>query len=196
MFHWIESIALEHGVLKNLRYHQKRLDRTLEYFGGTSISLNKVLNGVVLPVLGYYKVRVLYSVAGVLDISVDNYLPKCFKTFEMVEATDIDYSFKYANRDVLVNLKRCCTADEIIITQNGLITDTTFSNLIFLRGGEWYTPTSVLLKGTQRALLLEQDKIKEAIISVDNIASFTHFKLINAMLSIDNSPVYSVNQIR
>ncbi|NHW58601.1 aminotransferase class IV, partial [Escherichia coli] len=93
-------------------------------------------------------------------------------------------------------LKENSNASEVIITQNGHITDTTFSNLIFLKNGEWFTPKSYLLNGVQRQNLLQKRRVKEAEITLDNLSKYSYFKIINAMNCFEISPMFSIDLIK
>jgi len=195
MCRWIESIALRNGRFLNLRYHQNRLNNTLlEHGGKPFLLLDTLLATHKIPQQGYYKVRILYSKDRFLQVDLALYQPKVWKRFELVEATHLNYCFKREDRAALDSLKKEQDV-EIIITQNGSITDTTYSNLIFEKDGEWFTPETYLLKGTQRQILLDTHKIKEAKITQCNLTSFSHFKMINAMMTLSESPTYSIDQI-
>jgi 4-amino-4-deoxychorismate lyase len=86
-------------------------------------------------------------------------------------------------------------AEEIIIVRNNHITDTSFSNLLFLKGKEWFTPTTYLLNGVQRQHLLKNKKIKETEITLQNIKQFTHFQIINALNDFDDMFIYPIDRI-
>jgi len=85
-------------------------------------------------------------------------------------------------------------SDDILIVKRGLVTDSSYANIVFRRGKHWYTPWSALLKGTQRTKLLERDVIHEEEIRVEDIETFETFKLINAMLEFE-SPEIDVSNI-
>jgi len=53
-------------------------------------------------------------------------------------------------------------------------------------GKEWLTPEQPLLKGTQRAALLEKEQIETAVIGVDDLHYFTKVRLINAMIRFED----------
>lgn len=196
MYHWIESIALTDGVLQHINYHQSRLEYTLKNFSGMVFSLEDVLKEVEgIYTKGIYKVRVLYGLSGVLDIEVAPYLQRTLNSFQLVEDNTLDYHFKSEQREHLNQLKQSSSADEVIITQHGSLTDTSFSNLIFYKNGEWFTPSTYLLKGTQRQYLLDKGIIKEDNISVDDLPSFSSFKLINAMITFESSKTYPIEII-
>ena len=73
------------------------------------------------------------------------------------------------------------SCDDVIIVRNGLITDSSYANLIFFDGREWITPKVPLLEGTCRARLLASGKIKTGNIGIKELSAFKGFKLINAM---------------
>ena len=62
-----------------------------------------------------------------------------------------DYSFKFSNRkaiDDLLKFRNGC--DDILIVRNGLITDTSYSNVVFRKDNMYFTPNFPLLNGTKR----------------------------------------------
>ena len=196
MYPWIESIALRDGVIAHLMYHQSRINKTLSEQGSkANLDLRAYIASWFLPSSGLFKVRVVYNREQFVALSWDAYEPKRWQGFELVEAADLRYPFKSANRACLDELKEGIADRELIITQQGFVTDTTYSNLVFKKKEEWFTPHTYLLPGTQRRYLLDHNKIKETEITQSNLASFTHFKLINAMMPLSLAPTYSVELI-
>lgn len=119
------------------------------------------------------------------------YTIRKIQTFKLVHNNDIDYSKKFADRSVLDSLvQQKGDCDEILIVQNGLITDTSFSNIIFKKENVWVTPKTPLLKGTCRARLLEKGIIEPADIEISHLKQFSHFMLINAMLDFDETRAF------
>lgn len=197
MSQWIETIALKEGVLKNILWHQQRMELTLvAHESSFFVDLFILLSKYDLPQNGYYKVRVLYNTRQVLDVNWQLYTPRQLNTFELVDGTHIDYSYKDANRTQLEELKEESKEDEIIIVQKNCITDTSFTNLVFQQGEYWYTPASYLLNGTQRQYLLAENLITQREITRTDLSLYSHFKLINAMLPFEIAPTYSINQIK
>ena len=84
---------------------------------------------------------------------------------------------------------------EIIIVKNNHITDTSFSNILFKKGKDWFTPSTYLLNGVQRQHLLQKNKIKEAEITMQNVSEYSHFQLINAMNDFDDMFIYPIARI-
>ena len=104
---------------------------------------------------------------------------------KLVEDNEIDYSFKSTDRACLNSLaaqKGDC--DEVLIVKNGLLTDTSFTNVAVFDGERWLTPKHPLLLGTKRASLLERQVIKEADISVETLMNAQKVSLINAMIDL------------
>ena len=109
---------------------------------------------------------------------------------------DVVYSFKFSDRSLLNTLlqeKGDC--DEILIVKNGCITDTSYSNVVFSKDDQFFTPDSYLLNGTKRQQLLRERKIRETRVTVSNLHYFDKVYLINAMLNIEDSAGLSVEKI-
>ncbi|NHQ69893.1 aminotransferase class IV, partial [Elizabethkingia miricola] len=70
-----------------------------------------------------------------------------------------------------------------------------YSNLIFRKDNEWYTPETFLLNGVMRQHLLKSGKIKTLEIGLKNIKEFSHFQMINAMIPF-NTQEYPIALIQ
>ena len=104
------------------------------------------------------------------------------RTLKIVYYENIDYHLKFSNRVLLESLlARRETCDEIIIVKNGLVTDTSMSNLIFYDGTRWVTSAKPLLKGTCRERMLASGMLSEMDIRPEDIKNFKGCKLINAL---------------
>lgn len=195
MYHWIESIRIENGEPQNLHWHQKRMDETFMQFAGNNcpFSLIGIFLDNPIPQDGVYKARLVYNMEEVTDFAVAPYTIKQIQKFTLVEQNELNYAYKYEDRSLLDKLK--VTNSEPIIVQQGLITDTTYSNLIFLQNNSWYTPSSFLLNGTMRQLLLSEGEIKEREIKISEVKNYTHFKMINAMMPIEKAITYPTDLI-
>ena len=75
--------------------------------------------------------------------------------------------------------------DDILILKNGLISDTSFCNVIFENREGFFTPKRPLLKGVKRELLIKDKVIEELDITMDNIQSYDNIILINAMIEFN-----------
>ncbi|HON52954.1 MAG TPA: aminotransferase class IV, partial [Bacteroidales bacterium] len=183
----IETIQIQNGIPINISYHQKRMDKSIYELFNTknTISLVDVVNVPPHAKKGTWKCRIVYT-TNILEISYNPYVYRTINTLKIVEATYISYPHKYLHREIfqkLLNQKN--NADEILITKQGYITDTSYTNIIFFDGREWFTPQTYLLPGTQRAYLLEQKLIREKPIHINTIHTFSKARLINCFLNLE-----------
>jgi 4-amino-4-deoxychorismate lyase len=196
MSQFIESIKVEDQEIFLLELHQKRVDQTFAHFGKEgSIDLAKIFKHLEHDENGLFKLRLAYDLDKRIRTQMIPYAIPEIADFQLVENNSFDYSFKFEDRKELDKMKMKSKAEEIIIVKNNHITDTSFSNLLFLKGKEWFTPNSYLLNGVQRQQLLKQKKIKEAEITMQNIKDFSHFQLINAMNDFDDMFIYPIDRI-
>lgn len=196
MSRFIESIKVEDGNIFLLPFHQIRLNETLaRHNSSVRIDVVELYNELKFREEGLFKFRIEYDVFGDIKAEFQPYERREIADFALVEAEGIEYDFKYANRQKIQACKEHANAEEIIFVQNGMICDTSFSNLIFLRNNNWYTPRTFLLNGVQRQYLISERKIQIADISVQNLSDFSAFQLINALNSLGESFVYPLAKI-
>lgn len=197
MSQFIESIKVEDQEIFLLDLHQKRINQTFSHFGKEdSIDLAKIFKNLQHDEDGLFKLRIAYDLDKRIRTQMIPYAIPEIQDFQLVENNSFDYSFKFEDRKELDKMKMKAKAEEIIIVKNNHITDTSFSNLLFLKGKEWFTPTTYLLNGVQRQHLLKQRKIKEAEITLQNIKQFTHFQIINALNDFDDMFIYPIDRIK
>jgi 4-amino-4-deoxychorismate lyase len=135
---------------------------------------------------GIFKCRVTYS-EKVEKIEYEAYHARIIKTLKIVEDDSISYMHKYTDRNSLNELFAIRgTYDDILIIKHGLITDTSYSNILFYDGLHWITPDTPLLPGTQRSFLLKNQKVVEKHIKVEDLRFFEKARLINAMLPFES----------
>ena len=77
------------------------------------------------------------------------------------------------------------SCDDILIVKNGYITDTSIANIALYDGNSWITPKVPLLKGTTRQRYLDNAKILESDIKVQDLKKFSKIALLNAMIDFD-----------
>lgn len=196
MSQFIESIKVEDQEIFLLDLHQKRVNQTFSHFGKEgSIDLAKIYKNLQHDEDGLFKLRIAYDLDKRIRTQMIPYAIPEIQDFQLVENNSFDYSFKFEDRKELDKMKMKSKAEEIIIVKNNHITDTSFSNLLFLKGKDWFTPNSFLLNGVQRQHLLKQKKIKEAEITLQNIKQFTHFQIINALNDFDDMFIYPIDRI-
>lgn len=188
---FVETIKIKNGKALALPYHQARMERTIRRFFPSFTSFPSIasadinLSSLISPKeeMDFYKARVVYGAQGVEAIEYAPYKMKEIHSLKVVEDDSIDYTYKSTDRSALNALaaqKGDC--DEIIIIKNGLITDTSFTNLALFDGNRWLTPKHPLLLGTKRAQLLEAGIIEEAELTLEDLRKAEKVSLFNAMI--------------
>lgn len=191
---FVETIKIKNGKALALPYHQARMERTIRKFFPSFPSFTSFpslatveikLSSLISPneEMHLYKARVVYGAQGVEAIEYAPYKMKEIHSLKVVEDNNIDYTYKSTDRsalNALVAQKGDC--DEIIIVKNGLITDTSFTNLALFDGNNWLTPKHPLLHGTKRAQLLEAGIIEEAELTLEDLRKAEKVSLFNAMI--------------
>jgi len=179
---FIESIKYENGIYENLDLHQERIDRTFKFHFPKFSSHNLQIQLPKLAIEGTYKVRVIYDNEKV-NVEYAKYIPRKIESLEVIHGS-LTYPFKYEKRDQFEQLRKESFADDVIICVEDNVTDSSYANLVFWDGIEWFTPETFLLNGVKRQQLLLEAKIKEAPIQKNDIGAFKKVSLINAMLDL------------
>ena len=196
MSQFIESIKIEDQEIFLLELHQKRVNTTFSHFGKEgSIDIAKIFKDLRHDEDGLYKLRITYDLNKNYRTQLIPYAISEIDDFQLVENNGYDYSFKFEDRKEFERMKTKAKTEEIIIVKNNHITDTSYTNLLFLKDETWYTPTTYLLNGVMRQHLLKEKKIKEAEITLQNIRKFSHFQLINSMNDFDDMFIYPIERI-
>lgn len=185
-----ETIQILNGKPQGLKYHNQRFNRSRQALFCTkeTLFLEQFTQIPAEFSVGLVKSKIIYD-ASVVDIEFSYYQHRKINSFFLVE-TELNYDYKFLDRSDFEQLKTNYPSDsELILVKNGLITDTTYSNLIFKDlQGNWVTPLNPLLRGTQREFLLDAGQITEMPISSTDLKQFySHFMLINAMLPFNES---------
>ena len=183
---FIESICVKDGKAPLLSFHQNRMDRTYQYHFKTDnpFQLESYLEEV--PNNGTYKLRIVYD-RMVRQYNSALYIKPDTSSLQVVPATGIDYSFKYYDRSHLEALhEQRNHKDDIIIVNDGLVSDAFYANLVFWDGEEWFTPQHSLLQGVRRQHLLNSKQIKTKKITAEDIFFYERISLINAMLDLED----------
>lgn len=196
MSRFIESIKIEDQEVFLLNLHQKRVNDTFAHFGVQgSIDLEKIVKDLEIDEDGFFKLRIVYDLNKNYKTQLIPYAIAEINNFQLVENNTYDYAFKFEERKEFERMKTKAKTEEIIIVKNNCITDTSYTNLLFLKGETWYTPTTYLLNGVMRQHLLATKKIKETEITLQNIKEFSHFQMINSMNDFDDMFIYPIQRI-
>jgi para-aminobenzoate synthetase/4-amino-4-deoxychorismate lyase len=81
-------------------------------------------------------------------------------------------------------LTACHEYDDVILwNEKGEVTESCIANIVVELDGELYTPPvrCGLLAGTFRARLIEQDKVREKVIRLKDLARSPHIYLVNSV---------------
>ena len=192
-----ETIKCNNGKLFNMEFHQTRFEKSCREYFGFSVQI-KLIERIEIPEFaqtGLFRCRVTYS-QQIEKIEFFAYNYRQIKSLKLVEDNEIDYPFKYNNRESLNRLfEQRGSCDDIIIVKKGLVTDSSYANLVFFDGTEWWTPSAPLLPGTQRARLINDGKIRERKIIADDLKNFLKAGLINAMNNLEEMPQIDIAEI-
>lgn len=193
----VESLRLKDGRIENLACHQDRMDRAMAELFPEAVKID-LSSEIVVPQecqSGLFKVRVLYG-PEVSQIEISPYSFRKIESLKVVHHETIDYHLKYTDRQILQELfAQRGNCDDIIIVKNSYVTDSFAANLLFFDGTTWFTPTTPLLSGTRRHLLLDQGIISEREIREEDIPKYQKVGLINALVGFDKMPVVPVERI-
>lgn len=198
MYPLLETIRITENGAENLHYHQERMDAAFaELFGKVNpFRLESICGRSHAKKDQLIKCRILYGPQN-YSMQTSDYQASEVSTLKLVSVRELDYHLKYADRSVfnqLMNKRNEC--NDVLIVKNGLITDTSYANIAFLRNGKWITPATPLLKGTQRQLLLDKQIISEGNIAPDDLHQFESFRIFNAMLPFHHQKSWGVENIR
>jgi 4-amino-4-deoxychorismate lyase len=194
-----ETILVKSNRLVNLEYHNARVNesrRTL-FHSADKWDLAELISLPVLDASVVYKCRFMYS-KKVDHIEFLTYSPRIINNLYLVSVIELDYSFKYVNRDRIEKLRKSRTEnpdEDILIVKDGCISDTSYANIAFHNGAFWVTPDTPLLKGTKRASYLQNGKLVEKRITPDNLVQYQKARLINAMLDLETGGEIRIENI-
>ena len=177
---FFETIKSCNMKIYNLWYHSQRIYDTI----GKFLDLD-ILN----PQQDLTRIKVIYDYDDIIDILYFKYNKGPIYSFKFIHS-DIEYDYKYLNRDkleLLSSAKENC--DDIIILKNNIITDTSIANIAIYENNRWLTPTKPLLFGTTRARYIKNKKLYEDdCITIERVQNAQKIALLNSMIDFDILP--------
>ncbi|MFA6863614.1 MAG: aminotransferase class IV [Dysgonamonadaceae bacterium] len=194
---FIEVVKVEDGMFVDPQPHIDRIIRTTMRFFAEPLTVQLIKDMIPINLrTGVVKCRIVYS-KEVASIDFEEYEMRNIRSLSIIEDNTIDYGFKYLNREAINKLfSQRGDCDDILIVKNSLITDTSYSNVVFKNfRNELCTPASTLLSGTKRQKLLNAGIIHEKEIRVNDIQSYVGVYLINAMIDIEDELFVGVDSI-
>ena len=163
----------------HIEYHKQRIARTI----GINLALEEYLYP---PSAELLRIKVIYNRSGILDISYIPYIKKEIHSFQLVYDNTLSYATKKLDRGELEALslhKGDC--DEIMIFQNGFLTDTSIANIALFVDDIWITPREPLLFGTTLHRYLQAGSVTQKDITQETLMRATKIGLLNAMIDFD-----------
>ncbi|WP_461484354.1 aminotransferase class IV [Porphyromonas asaccharolytica] len=182
----LESIRYVDGEPELLPLHQERIDRSLAAYGVTPrwrLADYLAQHPCPASLVGVVKCRLLYD-AEPLEVGYAPYHRRTIGSLRAVAAPALDYHLKWADRGALQALLELRgEADDIVIVNGeGLLTDSSYTNIALRRGNRWYTPRVPLLEGVQRAHLIAEGVLIPRDIPLAELSTYDRISLINAMM--------------
>ncbi|HEU5459970.1 MAG TPA: aminotransferase class IV, partial [Pyrinomonadaceae bacterium] len=176
-FQLFESLLLEDGEYFLLARHLERLRDSAEFFG--FVFNEEAIRSALERIDVDGKVRLTLWKDGRIETEVSAIEP--FESRRVALATEaIDSSNRFLFHKTTM---RPYSDDIIFWNERGEITESTIANVVVSIDGELYTPPveSGLLAGTFRNQLLAQGKIKERVITIEELKNADEFFLINSV---------------
>ena len=193
---FFETIRVVDGKVQLLKYHQRRIDHVFRYFYPSyrAIELKAMLPDFSNHSDGVVKFRFEYNAVS-HDYNIQQYTMRTIKKLVLTE-TDINYPFKFSNRNQLNNLMSKIPAEkDILMTSRGRIRETSYANVIVQFGKNWLTPLYPMFHGVMRSHLLAMGVIKPADLFDHDLRVSNQIMLINAMMPMESTITLSVKDI-
>jgi len=183
MCRFVESVQLKDGVFKRLDLHQERLLRAMKDCCPKAkvIDLKSVLMHTSFPAEGLFKCRVVYD-SQIREIEFIPYVKREIHSLKLVETQMESSHCKKEDRSLLnaaFALRGDC--DDVILVKDGLLTDTSFTNIALFDGLTWVTPLVPLIYGVNRAQLVREGRLTEKDINSADLVNFKRVTLFNAL---------------
>ncbi len=193
----LETIRINKGKPENLKFHEERITSSQLVLEGLRLlpPLEEIIEDSPAPPKGIFKARLVYN-RDLYKIEFLRYKKVQITSLYVRKENSLYYPFKFADRSKLNKLKENLgPKTEALIVIGDRITDTTFTNVALWDGKKWLSPMYPLLKGTRRALLIQQGSIELQDIKLSQLMNFEKVKLFNAMIPWDEALEIPINQI-
>ncbi|KGN82434.1 hypothetical protein HQ35_02445 [Porphyromonas cangingivalis] len=188
----IETFEVVRGVLQRIDLHHKRMCRSGHKHGFCPPSLQEVTSTICnlirrdnLSKHPSLRCTVEYR-TNIIGCRAIPYRIRDIHALLLIESTDsIEYADKWSDRTCFDPLSALCTkGQEPLIIRENLLTDTTYTNVVIERNGEYLTPDRPLLAGTRRQYYLDQGLIRTANLTIQDTLEADRIHLINAMMPL------------
>ncbi len=180
-----------------LRHHLERLARSAGYFG-FGLDLARVTDELALAASGLagvaHMVRLLVSRRGNARCEARRLGPGAESFADLalaaapVDREDVFLYHKTTHRSRYEKAVESCPGlqDVLLYNEAGEVTESTIANVAVERGGVLYTPPlrCGLLPGTYRAWMLEQQRLQERVLPIDDLLGSPNIYLMNSVRGI------------
>ena len=194
---FVETIKVYDGQFCHLAYHERRARATA--FAVFGCSLDWDLSGWAIPdelCRGLVKCRVVYDTV-VREVTFTPYVFRQIGSLRLVEDEVIDYTYKSTDRSGLERLlAQRDGCDDVLVVRRGMITDTSFSNVVLEDVTGLYTPDTFLLDGTCRRRLIDGGIVQVRSIPVTELFRYDRLYLINAMIGLEDNVSLPLDAVR
>ena len=195
-FDLLETILWEPGSgFRHLDAHLARLAESADYFS-TPVAvdaLREKLSALTVTLAPRpQRVRVLVAPDGEtrLEARPLTVLPNPYRVCLVrrpIQSRDVFLYHKTTWRKAHDEARELSDCDDVILfNERGELTESCIANLVIERNGEWLTPPVEcgLLPGIERARLLADGKLREAILSVEDLYSADGILLVNSVRGV------------
>jgi len=194
-FELIESLLHDRNGYLLLERHLGRLEESATYFGFRfSIdSLRTRLEQLGQSLTGQHKVRILLAANGeiavesqeIADVAGARVVLQVAVSLQRVDSSD-PFRYHKTTRRALYDgeLRAHPQSGEVIfLNERGEVTEGSYNNIVVSLGGELLTPalSCGLLPGVLREELIEVGAVREAVLTLEDIANADRFWLINSV---------------
>ena len=196
MYPLFESIRVEGGQAYLLHYHQARIERSYRQLFQKKCPWKLTTILPELPTTGLHKLRFLYNKRA-FSFEIAPYEARKIQSLKCVEINTYNYDLKFTDRsgiDQAFALRGGC--DDVLMTKNGFLTDTSYCNILLFDGTNLITPEKPLFKGVQREYLLDEKIINVGEIHERDLNNYESFMLVNAMLVFKEKVLFHASLIQ
>ena len=177
-FQLIESMLLEDGEYFLLERHLERLRNSADYFG---FAFPEEAINSALPRIGTFKVRLVLWKDGQIRTQITQIENADLIKHIALASSSVDSSDRFLYHKT--TLRDYYSEDVIFWNERGEVTESRIANVVVPIDGQLFTPpiSSGLLPGTFREQLLAEGKIKERVITIEDLKNANEFFLINSV---------------
>ena len=187
MFPLFETIKVQHQKVFLFEDHLARMKHSVKTLSGRDLCIDLTENHILQEIQNkdLHKCRILYNEKE-YQIELSTYNKRDIEKIVCIQDEDLSYPLKFTNKNCfLKHTKDLPATIEPIFVVDGLLTDSSYSNIALWNGSEWHTPKDPLFFGVRRNVLLNNSKIIEKEIAYKDIHQYEKVSLINAMLDLE-----------